>query len=378
MGGLGTHLTVLAGPTVPVPLPGPLAGRLQGATVHESDAERSAFELTFDAGRSGPGALLDVPMLRTWPLQPGARVSLVLTVGATPTVLADGFVSRIDLTPGQAAGGAQAVVICEDVARLLDREEVNRERPLNDYAQVQAILAPYAAHGVLPLTVAPTCMDPQLAIERVPQQRDTDLGHLQQLARRYGYVTYAIPGPAPGTSTFYWGPPIRAGLPQPAITVDQMPYTNVTSPPTFRLDSAIPVQVTGHDRDPRTNTDIPVRTVPPLRLPLSAMPLAVTQRDTRIRLVEQAGSSAISTMARAQAEVDRSVDALVAEGELDGSRYRGVLRSRALVGLRGAGWSHDGLWYVSRVVHRISPGSYRQSFTLKRDGYGSTVPAVLP
>ena len=52
---LGTHLTVLAGPTVPLPLAGPLAGRLTGATVHESDSERSAFDLTFDAGRSGPG-----------------------------------------------------------------------------------------------------------------------------------------------------------------------------------------------------------------------------------------------------------------------------------------------------------------------------------
>ncbi len=378
MAGLGTHLTVLAGPTVPLPLPGPLAGRLLGATVHESDAERSAFDLTFDAGRSGPAALLDVPMLQTWPLRPGARVSLVLTVGAIPTVLADGFVSRIDLTPGQAPGGAQAVVICEDVARLLDREEVNRERPLDDYPQVLAILAPYAARGVLPLAIPPMDMDPPLPIERIPQQRDTDLGHLQELALRHGYVTYAMPGPAPGTSTFYWGPPIRVGLPQPAITVDQTPYTNVTTPPTFRLDTAIPVQVTGHDRDPRTNTDVPVRTVPPLRLPLSAMPLALTQSDTRIRLVEQAGSSAISTMARAQAEVDRGADAVVAEGELDGSRYRGVLRPRAVVGMRGAGWSHDGLWYVSQVVHRIRPGSYRQSFTLKRDGYGSTVPVVLP
>jgi len=53
-----------------------------------------------------------------------------------------------------------------------------------------------------------------------------------------------------------------------------------------------------------------------------------------------------------------------------------VLRPRALVGVRGAGWSHDGLWYVRRVVHHLAPGSYRQQFTIARDGYGSTVPAV--
>lgn len=83
-----------------------------------------------------------------------------------------------------------------------------------------------------------------------------------------------------------------------------------------------------------------------------------------------------SAMARAQAQVDRSMDAVVGEGELDGARYGSVLRPRGLVGLRGAGYSHDGLWYVRRVVHELAPNSYRQRFTIARDGYGSTVPVV--
>jgi len=222
-------------------------------------------------------------------------------------------------------------------------------------------------------------MEPPLPIERVPQQRDTDLGHLTALALRHGYVTYAIPGPAPATSTYYWGPAVRLGVPQPAITVDQPPYTNVTSPPRFRLDSTTLMRVEGRDQDARTGADLPIRTTPPLRLPLSAMPLWATgASDTRVRLVEQSGSSPISTMARAQAEVDRRADVIVADGQLDGSRYRGVLRPRGLVGMRGAGWSHDGLWYVQRVEHTLTRGSYTQSFSLSRDGYGSTVPAVLP
>ena len=45
--------------------------------------------------------------------------------------------------------------------------------------------------------------------------------------------------------------------------------------------------------------------------------------------------------------------------------------------VRGAGWSHDGLWYVRSVEHDLRPGSYRQSFSIAREGYGSTVPAVL-
>jgi hypothetical protein len=67
---------------------------------------------------------------------------------------------------------------------------------------------------------------------------------------------------------------------------------------------------------------------------------------------------------------------VVGEGELDASRYGGILRPRGLVGLRGAGWSHDGLWYVRRVEHELARGRYRQKFTLAREGYGSTVPVV--
>ena len=60
------------------------------------------------------------------------------------------------------------------------------------------------------------------------------------------------------------------------------------------------------------------------------------------------------------------------------ARYGAVLRPRGLVGLRGAGWSHDGLWYVRRVVHDLAPGSYRQAFTLARDGLRLDRPAGGP
>ena len=89
-----------------------------------------------------------------------------------------------------------------------------------------------------------------LAIERVPTQQTTDLRHLVALAERNGYVAYVIPGPVPGASTFYWGPPVRVGLPQPALSVDLGAQTNVTSAPQFRTDALSPVQVTGEVMDP--------------------------------------------------------------------------------------------------------------------------------
>jgi hypothetical protein len=72
------------------------------------------------------------------------------------------------------------------------------------------------------------------------------------------------------------------------------------------------------------------------------------------------------------------MDLVVANGELDALRYGDILQPRGVVGVRGAGYLHDGLWYVKNVRHRIRKENYTQSFTLAREGWGSTVPVVRP
>jgi hypothetical protein len=69
-------------------------------------------------------------------------------------------------------------------------------------------------------------------------------------------------------------------------------------------------------------------------------------------------------------------DAISASGSLNVLRYGGVLRSRMLVGVRGAGEAYDGLYYVNSVTHNIKRGEYKQSFNLSRDGLISLTPKV--
>jgi len=373
----GLLLTVLAGGTLPVPLPEPVLSRLRGITVTETDSERSAFTLTLDAARSGPLAAFDNPLLADSPLQVGARVVLVVTLGAVPTVLFDGIVTQTELKPGGAPGAATLDVQGEDVSCLMDLEERSAEYPAqSDFVQVQAILAPYQAQGIAPLVIPAPVTEPPLPTEQVPTQQTTDLRHVVALAQRNGYVAYVIPGPAPGTSTFYWGPPVRIGLPQPALSVDLGAQSNVTSALTFRADALAPVAMAGDVQDPGTGQSVPVLAAVSLRPPLAAVPLSAATR-VRTRLLRESGPGTATAMSRAQAAVDAGADAVVGEGELDGARYGSVLRPRGLVGLRGAGWSYDGLWYVRQVVHQLGPGSYTQKFTIAREGYGSTVPVVI-
>ncbi len=375
---LGVHLTVLAGRTVPVPLPPDVTSRVRGVTVTESDAGRSAFTVTLDAGRSGPTAALDTSLLTSSPLRANARVVVMLTVGAVPVVLADGIVTETALTPGSADTAAELQVTGHDLSLLLDRHEAPTEHVgLDDMLQVLKIAAPYLPQGVVPQVVPPPALDPPLPIERIPTQQGTDWEHLEMLAHYHGYVVAMVPGPAPGTSTLYWGPPVRAGAPQPALSVDLGPDTNVTGSPRFREDALGPELVEGQVQDPRLGAVVPVRTVGSLRPPLAALPVwAVQQPDVRTRQYRDSGVPATTALARAQGITDSSIDCVEATGTLDGGAYGSVLRPRGLVGMRGAGWSHDGLWYVRKVQHRVARGSYTADFTLVREGYGSTVPVV--
>ena len=92
----------------------------------------------------------------------------------------------------------------------------------------------------------------------------------------------------------------------------------------------------------------------------------------------QAGQAPGEALGLAQSQSDVTTDTLKAKGELDLGKYGRVLNASKLVGLRGAGHDHDGIYYVKDVVHTITPGQWMQAFTLTREGLGTTVPVVRP
>jgi len=134
-------------------------------------------------------------------------------------------------------------------------------------------------------------------------------------------------------------------------------------------------------QDRQTNTEFPVRTFVSLRPPLVSQPaLPFNLPNVRTTLLDQgSGLSMTQAMARAQAVTDQSVDNVVtASGTLDALRYGDVLQPRGLVGLRGAGFSYDGIYYVKSVTHDIRSGQYQQNFSLSREGTGALTPVVIP
>ena len=208
---------------------------------------------------------------------------------------------------------------------------------------------------------------------------DHAVEYLQHLAERHAYVFYITPGPARLTNTAYWGPPIRVGQPQKALSVNMGPHTNVESVD-FQHNALAATSVSGRVQDRITNLVLPIQSLLSLRPPLAAFPdLQVHRQQVRRRLLRKAALTTTQALARAQAQTDRSTDEVVtATGELDAMRYGELLQPRALVGLRGAGHLYDGFYYVKRVTHSLSRGSYKQSFTLAREGLGTTTSVVRP
>jgi hypothetical protein len=376
---LGTTLALLVGPTIAVPAPSLLVENLDRVEVTTSDTARSGFQLVFTAGRSGSADIVDFPLLTLPLLRPFNRVVLMVNFGAVPRVLMDGVITHRELTPGSSPGAGTLTVTGEDVSVMMDLEEKSVEHPAQDETVIANLLiAGYPTFGLIPMVIPPPVVDPPIPIERVPVQRGTDLAYLNQMARRFGYVFYVLAGPAPMANVAYWGPPVRVGVPQRALSVDLGAETNVEQI-TFRSDGLAPTQVVGRTQDRLTNQAVPVRSFGSLRPPLAALPdWLVNLPNVRTTLFRGSGLNAMQALARAQGAAEASTDSLTATGTLDALRYGDLLTARGLVGLRGAGLQHDGLYYVKRVTHQISRGQYTQSFTLTREGVGATTLVVRP
>jgi|SRR5215208_473685 hypothetical protein len=378
---LGIHLNLLIGPTVAVPAPPMLTEALDSVQVTHSDEGRSGFQITFEVGRSGPSDLLDYRLLGSPLLKPFNRVILSVVFNATPRVLMDGVITNQQFSPGDEPGTSTLTVTGEDVSVMMDMEEKIAEHPAQNEMMIAAkIIVSYAQYGLIPDVRPTTPIDFPNPVEDIPVQHDTDLRYIQALAERYGYVFYVVPGPVPFANTAYWGPPVRVGVPQRALSVNMGPDTNVESI-NFQNNALAPTVVSGEVQDSRTNLRLPVRTFISTRLPLVSQPaLPFNLPNVRTTLPEDTeGLTYEQAYARAQSTTDKSVDEVVsATGEMDALRFGDLLHPRGLVGLRGVGYSYDGLYYVKSVSHKIRKGEYKQSFSLTREGLGAISPVVVP
>ena len=375
---LGVTMSLFIGPTIPIPAPPSIVDDIQTVEITNTDEGRDGFQIVFTAGRSSPEDIFDYPLMINPLIKPFNRVIIMVTLGAIPKVLMDGIITHIQLNPSNEPGESTLIVTGEDVSVMMDMEEKSQTYPGQpDNFIVFRILAEYTArYGIIPEIISPPSIEVPLITDRIPSQHGTDLSYIMGLAGLHAYIFYVEPQVF-GVNKAYWGPPKLTGIPQKAISVNTGPCTNISSI-NFSYNALKPSTVEGSFQDRITNVILPVMTFGSTRLPLSSQPAwLVNKPNIRVAQFRESGLSAQQAWPRTQAETDKqSSEVLVAEGEIDSLKYGDILQARRLVGLRGAGSSHDGIYYVKKVTHKISVGQYNQSFTLARDGYGAISPVV--
>jgi len=373
----GLHLQLLLGERVPLPAPLRVNEALQSVEVTAKDSDRSGFQMVFQVGR-GLADRRDFALLEETTLRPFNRVVLSVLFGVTPQPIMDGIITQHQLAPSDEPGASKLTVTGEDVSVMMDLEKEQRPYPqLGDNLIVTLILLPYILdYGIVPQVMPPRdpLVRPVTEQTRSQTTKETDLAFVKKLAEKHGFVFYVEPGPAPLANLGYWGPPQRLALPQPALSVNMGPGTNVETM-SFGYGELAPKAVTFTKEDDSTETVDSYSRTPPLA--------ARVPRPRKVDFLGDGpdGETDAAKRVRAQAEVNKSFDSVVtAEGTLDALRYGRILKPRSIVGVRGAGDSFDGQFYVKSVTHTIDvkKGLYKQRFSLTREGVGATTPLVMP
>lgn len=370
----GIHLTLLIGPAVPVPAPQAVIDALTSVQV-TSSKDTSGFQLVFAVSKN---SVLLTTLLPAGYFDPiTTRLIVVVTVGGLPQVLMDGVVTRQELAPSGEPGQSTLTITGEDLSALMDLIDLTGVPypAMTEVARIYLMLAKYAVFGIVPAAIPPIPPDVPIPTDEIPTQRGTDRAYIRQLAGEAGYVFYVEPGPLPGQSIAYFGPDVRLPVPQPALSINMDAETNVETL-SFSYDGLQKKIVLYSIMDPVTRKvviPIPVPNLSIVRPPLGVkIPIP-------FRLEQQEGA-AKNNPAKAAQEIlgilFGASDAITASGSLDVLRYGRVLRSRMLVGVRGAGLAYDGLYYVNSVTHNIKRGEYKQSFQLSRDGLISLTPRL--
>lgn len=370
----GVTLSLYVGPAVPIPAPRSVIESLEQVQVESPSGETPAgFELTFSLPKRSP--LETLFLLTGGSSIPIVRVVIAVTIGGATDVLIDGVMTHHEVRPGE-GGTSKLVVKGKDISVLMDYFPLDGLPfpAMPPAVRVLTALAKYAVLGVIPMVIPSFVEDLPVPVERIPRQKGTDYQYIRLLAAEAGYVFYMDPGPVPGTSKAYWGPEIRVGPPQPALNVDMDAHTNVHDL-TFSFDKEkkeLPV-VLIQNQATKLPIPIPIPDITPLSPPLGLVP----PLPPKITLLDDtAKQSPLQAVMTGLAYASQHADAVFGRGSLDVVRYGRVLKSRQLVGVRGAGPAFDGLYFVKNVTHTIKRGDYKQSFELARNGLVSTLPAV--
>jgi phage protein D len=347
-------------------LDGDVLSRLSRLELRETDADPTVAVLRFRLAQEPGGEFfpLDHDVF-----SPGARLTVDLGApGGLPTRLLDGHVTHQRPHFEGIEANCYLEVVAMDAGALLGLgDRVAAYPDSSDADAARQIFGRHRLASEVTDTQAQHEADGQLLV-----QRESDWRFLQRLARRNGFRCYLEPHPDTGEVTAHFGPPALAATPQADLTILRaganlawLDIQETTAAPTSVSAAAIdPIRKRLVRADAASSQEAMGGE---LALPAVDSALDTLGIDARTRLLRDAPPLGAALVSEAAARSDDAQLLLEARGELDPALYRGLLRARRPVLLKGVGRRHAGTWYVTAVRSVLDEGALTQTFAAVRN-----------
>lgn len=297
-----------------------------------------------------------------------SKIKIEIVVGSgKPKPLIESYVIETSAQFSNEPGKSLLKVIAMDSTVLMNLDE--KVKPWPNMADSDIATSIFRGYGLEP--VVDSTQPSRQEVDTTTIQRETDIQFLKRLAGRYGYDCYVDINSQNGKVEGHFHKPKLDVPSQGVLTVNMGSATNVNHfKSRYEMLRPITAQIKGLDIE--TQEDQPANITNASHASLGKNPLTARDRPRKVFLSHSGLTQTGELQAYAQAMVDDSSWAIMAEGELNTVAYGGILRAKSPVLVRGAGNLFSGRYYIEKVLHIISGNGYVQRFSLKRNAIGLT------
>ncbi|HEX7843731.1 MAG TPA: contractile injection system protein, VgrG/Pvc8 family [Kofleriaceae bacterium] len=327
---------------------------------HVDSADVFRVRISLAVQNDGTWSYLDDDRFTVW--------NQLQIVGGYPTdnaTLIDGYITHVKASlSGPGTEDSFLEITGMDGSALMDLEEKQVAWPNKKDSDIaQQVFASYGFSW----EVEDTQLQHAEAVATILQS-ESDIRFLRRLAARNGFECYVQ-----GKRGFFRSPNLQ-DPPQKILAIQFGDQTNLASltvevdgtPPTLLEIRRIDPVEKREDRE--TLADLPRRALG--RRTLKAIR---SNRPDGRRLVKQCpAAGTIQLKSELRSAYEAAAEFVLLSGEIDSRAYGAVLRAKKLVTVKGAGATHSGLYYVTRVRHRFTAEGYQQTFEAYRNGTGLT------
>jgi hypothetical protein len=327
---------------------------------HIDSADVFRVRLSLSVQEDGTWTHLDDPRFTVW-----NRLQIVGGYPLDNAVLVDGHITHVRLSlsaPGSEESFLELTGM--DASARMDLEEKQVAWPNKKDSDIAKQI--FASHG-LGWEVEDTQLQHAEAVATILQS-ETDIRFLRRLAARNGFECYVQ-----GRKGFFRSPNLQ-DPPQKLLVLRYRTGGNLASL-NVEVDGTPPTALEIRRIDPLAKQENQEKLARLPRRPLARRTLDELRANVpsgRRLLKQHPAAGTLEMQGDLRSGYDGAGQFVTVSGEIDSRAYGAVLHAKRLVTIRGAGSTHSGLYYVSRVRHHFTSEEYTQSFQAYRNGVGVT------